>query len=83
MQVANAPLKDLLASQIQYSRWATEELYASIERGLQEFDVDLKHDVGLFFGSIYGTLVHLYVSDIVWYLRLVESDTYVSEGSGL
>jgi uncharacterized damage-inducible protein DinB len=51
----------------QYNRWANRRLYddaASLP------DVDRKKPIGLFFGSVHGTLNHLLVTDQIWMRRM-------------
>jgi uncharacterized damage-inducible protein DinB len=51
----------------QYNRWANTRLYrdaASLP------DEDRKRPIGLFFGSVHGTLNHLLVADQIWMRRI-------------
>src|SRR3954451_7507096 len=51
----------------QYNRWANRRLYndaASVPDG------DRKRPIGLFFGSVHGTLNHLLVADYIWMRRM-------------
>jgi uncharacterized damage-inducible protein DinB len=51
----------------QYNRWANTRLYqdaASLP------DEDRKQPIGLFFGSLHGTLNHLLVADRIWMRRI-------------
>ncbi len=51
----------------QYNRWANRRLYddaASLP------DAALKQPLGLFFGSVHGTLNHLLVADEIWMRRM-------------
>ena len=52
-----------------YNRWAYRELYNKLNEHIS--DKDYRADSGLFFRSIHGTLVHLFLSSKVWYTRLV------------
>jgi uncharacterized damage-inducible protein DinB len=51
----------------EYNRWANRRLYddtASLP------DPDRKRPIGLFFGSVHGTLNHLLVADQIWMRRI-------------
>jgi uncharacterized damage-inducible protein DinB len=51
----------------QYNRWANRRLYndaASLP------DAERKRPIGLFFGSVHGTLNHLLVTDYIWMRRM-------------
>ncbi|KAL0480823.1 damage inducible protein Din [Acrasis kona] len=50
-----------------YNSWAFKKLYDSLECVTQE---KYKEDAGLYFKSIHGTLVHLFLSSKLWYHRL-------------
>jgi uncharacterized damage-inducible protein DinB len=50
-----------------YNRWANARLY---EAALALSDSDYRRDVGVFFGSMHGTLNHLLVTDRMWLKRL-------------
>jgi len=53
-----------------YGAWATERLYGAIDRLSEE---EYRRDVGLFFGSVHGTLNHLLVAEHhVWYPRFAD-----------
>jgi uncharacterized damage-inducible protein DinB len=49
-----------------YNRWANRRLYA--DAGSLPDDVR-KQPIGLFFGSVHGTLNHLLVADYIWMRR--------------
>ena len=50
----------------QYNQWMNQKLYQTAgELG----DAEIKRDRGAFFGSILGTLNHIYVADIIWLRR--------------
>ena len=50
----------------EYNHWMNSNLYSVIE----QLDEDMiKVDRGLFFGSIYSTLNHLLVCDLIWLAR--------------
>lgn len=50
-----------------YNRWANARLY---EAALALAETDYRRDVGVFFGSMHGTLNHLLVTDRMWMKRL-------------
>lgn len=50
-----------------YNRWANARLYAA---AFALDDTDYRRDIGLFFGSLHGTLNHLLVADRIWFRRL-------------
>lgn len=49
-----------------YNRWANRRLY---DEAASLTDEVRKRDVGLFFGSVHGTLNHLLVTDYIWMRR--------------
>lgn len=59
-------LKDYAVTMSHYNRWMNEKLYALCDSLTEE---QLKQDLGAFFGSIYGTLSHLYIVDVAWLQR--------------
>jgi uncharacterized damage-inducible protein DinB len=54
------------AMMAQYNRWANQRLYGAV-RGLS--DADYRRNRGAFFGSLHGTLNHLFVADRIWMRR--------------
>ena len=50
-----------------YNQWMNEKIYAC---AAQLSDEARKRDMGAFFGSVHGTLNHLYVGDEAWMQRL-------------
>jgi uncharacterized damage-inducible protein DinB len=52
-----------------YGAWATERLYDAVDRLTED---QYRRDVGLFFGSMHGTLNHLLVGEQLWYPRFAE-----------
>ena len=50
-----------------YNRWMNEKIYAC---AAQLTDEVRKRDMGAFFGSIHGTLNHIYIGDEAWMQRL-------------
>lgn len=58
--------KDLFAMMAHYNAWANERLYAAAAALSPE---DRRRPLGLFFGSIHGTLNHLLVADRIWMHR--------------
>jgi uncharacterized damage-inducible protein DinB len=51
----------------QYNRWANRRLY---EDAASLPDAERKRPIGLFFGSLHGTLNHLLVADCIWMRRM-------------
>lgn len=51
-----------------YNQWANARLYAAA-LGLPE--ADYRRSVGVFFGSLHGTLNHLLVTDRIWLKRII------------
>jgi uncharacterized damage-inducible protein DinB len=53
-----------------YNAWATDRLLGAVAAVP---DADYRRDVGLFFGSIHGTLNHLLVGEhLLWFVRFAE-----------
>ena len=52
-----------------YNAWANERLYAAAAGLTKEA---LEEDLGAFFGSVFGTLNHIMVADLLWLARLRE-----------
>ena len=50
----------------QYNQWMNKKIY---QAALNLNDEEIKRDRGCFFGSIFGTLSHIYVADIIWLRR--------------
>jgi uncharacterized damage-inducible protein DinB len=50
-----------------YNHWMNEKVYAC---AAELSDEERKRDMGAFFGSIHGTLNHIYVGDEAWMQRL-------------
>ena len=50
----------------QYNQWMNQKIYHA---ALDMDDDEVKCDRGCFFGSIFGTLSHIYVADIIWLRR--------------
>lgn len=59
-------LKDYALTMAHYNQWMNEKLLTCCET-LSE--TQLKQDMGAFFGSILGTLNHLYIVDEAWLQR--------------
>ncbi|MDJ0978300.1 MAG: DinB family protein [Erythrobacter sp.] len=57
---------DYLRSMARYNRWQNDSLYEAAA-GLS--DADRRLDRGAFFGSIHGTLSHIYWADRIWLSR--------------
>ncbi len=54
----------------QYNRWMNEKLFTASAKLSEE---ELRKDRGAFFGSVLGTLNHIFVGDIVWLKRFALS----------
>lgn len=50
-----------------YNRWANERLYGAASKLSDE---QYRRDIGLFFGSVHGTLNHILAGDRIWLHRL-------------
>lgn len=50
----------------QYNQWMNQKVYQTAHKLGEE---KIKQDRGAFFGSILGTLNHIYVADIIWLRR--------------
>ena len=50
----------------QYNQWMNQKLYQTAKK---LGDAEIEQDRGAFFGSILGTLNHIYVADIIWLRR--------------
>jgi uncharacterized damage-inducible protein DinB len=57
-----------------YNRWAYRQLYSKLDEHIS--DENYRADSGLFFRSIHGTLVHLLLSNKIWYARFATSSSY-------
>jgi uncharacterized damage-inducible protein DinB len=55
-----------------YNRWANARLYAAAFALPEEA---CRRDIGLFFGSVHGTLNHLLLTDRMWMGRVDKSET--------
>lgn len=53
----------------QYNRWMNQKIY---QQAQQLDDKEIQQDRGAFFGSIFGTLNHIYVADIIWLRRFAQ-----------
>lgn len=60
---------ELLAT---YNQWMNNKVY---EAALRLDNTELTKDRGAFFGSILGTLNHIYVGDIIWQKRFASHPT--------
>ncbi|MBE9045945.1 DinB family protein [Pleurocapsales cyanobacterium LEGE 10410] len=52
----------------QYNQWMNQKVCVAA----QQLGVKAKQDKGAFFGSILGTLNHIYVADIIWLRRFAQ-----------
>ena len=50
----------------QYNQWMNQKLYKTAK---ELDDGEIEQDRGAFFGSILGTLNHIYVADLIWLRR--------------
>jgi len=55
-----------IVHQLRYSAWASERSLQSAAAVEQE---ELHRDLGNSFGGVYGTLVHIYQADAIWWDR--------------
>jgi len=63
-------MKAHLLTLARYNLWATRRLFESVDTLA---DADYRRDVGLFFGSVHGTLNHLLVGEHrLWFPRFAE-----------
>jgi uncharacterized damage-inducible protein DinB len=58
---------EFLALQLEYSRWASERSLHAAQALTEE---ELSRDLGNSHGGVFGTLLHLFLSDRVWLSRL-------------
>ncbi|MEM6494213.1 MAG: DinB family protein [Pseudomonadota bacterium] len=58
--------RDYLRSMARYNRWQNEAVFAAAST---LSDADRRRDRGAFFGSIHGTLSHIYWADRIWLSR--------------
>jgi uncharacterized damage-inducible protein DinB len=61
-----------LVNQLRYSAWATDRILDSTASTPAE---ELHRDLGNSFGGVYGTLVHIYQGDAIWFDRLTDKPT--------
>ena len=59
-----------------YNQWATARLYDALAPLPAE---DLSRDVGVFFGSIIGTLNHIITTDRIWLARMTGEGSFPKE----
>lgn len=52
----------------QYNQWMNQKVYSAAK----QLGEKIKQDRGAFFGSILGTLNHIYVADIIWSRRFAQ-----------
>lgn len=50
----------------QYNQWMNQKIYQAAQ---QLGNKKIQQDQGAFFGSLFGTLNHIYVADIIWLRR--------------
>lgn len=56
----------------QYNQWMNQSLYSA---AAQLSEAKLKEDKQAFFGSVFGTLNHIMVADIIWLKRFAKHPT--------
>lgn len=64
-------MRDELAVLARYNRWMNQRIYAVSAR-LPE--TEIMRDRGAFFGSIFATLTHIMVADLLWLHRFARAD---------
>ena len=64
-------MRDELAVLARYNRWMNERVYA-VAASLPE--AELMRDRGAFFGSVFATLNHIMVADLLWLHRFARAD---------
>ena len=52
----------------QYNQWMNQKVYLAAK----QLGEEIKQDKGAFFGSVLGTLNHIYVADIIWLRRFAQ-----------
>lgn len=55
----------------QYNQWMNQKIYQQAQQLREE---EIEQERGAFFGSILGTLNHIYVADIIWLRRFAKSN---------
>ena len=60
-------MREYATGMARYNRWMNEKIYECASR---LSDAERRRDRGAFFGSIHGTLSHIYVGDTAWMQRL-------------
>jgi uncharacterized damage-inducible protein DinB len=53
----------------QYNQWMNQKIYQAAQ---QLGNDKIQQDQGAFFGSLWGTLNHIYVADIIWLRRFAQ-----------
>lgn len=64
-------MRDELAVLARYNRWMNQRIYA-VAASLP--DAEIMRDRGAFFGSIFATLNHIMVADLLWLHRFARAD---------
>jgi len=62
---------EYLQRMARYNQWANRRLFAKVAKLPTK---EIAADRGAFFGSILGTLNHIYVADVLWLVRFGSSD---------
>jgi uncharacterized damage-inducible protein DinB len=68
----SAEQQQLLRDFARYDRWATDGLLAAVD---PLPDADYRRGIGLFFGSVHGTLNHLLVTQHLWFRRFAFAES--------
>lgn len=63
----DAILKPMFSSHVSYHLWATQEMFQSIS---SVDDASIERNLGTSFGSLHGTLNHMFAADRIWIDRL-------------
>jgi len=64
--------RSLLRTMSAYHPWAYSRLFSAVELMAEG---DYRHDFGLAFRSVHGTLNHLLVAETIWHERLLQAST--------
>ncbi|MEO7917634.1 MAG: DinB family protein [Dokdonella sp.] len=63
-------MRDELALLARYNRWMNRRTYAAAAKLSSD---EIKRDRGAFFGSVFGTLNHIMVADLLWLHRFARA----------
>jgi uncharacterized damage-inducible protein DinB len=73
-------MKAHFVSMANYNLWANARLFKQTQ---QLSDEQYRHDVGVYFKSLDGTLIHLLVADRIWMRRLTGSGDHLEKLSAI